>query len=249
MLRAPFYSPPPTTSSEPELYGIEELWDGHSAGWLEHDTLLAQSGGAVSSWTDIANGRVFLPYTATGAEGTASNYPTWTAAGGVVFDGVDDVLKHMVSGWTSFGTVYAVVKQLGWTNSDVVFAYAGTGGTRISQANTAEGGSPNLHLANSSGLSPAITGLPIGTWGLLTMEVDGAASTGTLQLNDGTPVSNNLSMTGYTSAGMILGATHAAPPALQRYGNVAIFAIIWRDQIDDPTTKAAIKAYLTGKYL
>ena len=170
--------------SEPELRGPDELWDGHTVIWVEHDTLLTESGGAVSAWEDIANGYVLLPYASNGDAGTSDNYPSWTESGGVVFDGTDDVLKYMVSGWTTFGTVYAVVKQVSWTNSDVLFSYAGIGSTRVAQENTAEGGSPNIHARHSAGSSLAITGLSIGSWGLLTLEVDAANDDVTLQLND-----------------------------------------------------------------
>lgn len=249
ILRYSNYTAPVPPEPEQELRGPDELWDGHTVIWLESDTLLTESGGAVSAWTDISNGYVLLPYATDGSVATLSNYPSWTESGGVVFDGTDDVLKYVVSEWTSFGTTYAVVKQVSWTNSDVLFSYAGTGTSRVAQSLTAEGGSPNFHLSYASGSSLAITGLAIGAWGLLTVEIDETVPWGSLQLGDGTPVTNTNTMVGYTSAGVILGATHAAAPALQRHGNVAIMAIIFRNQIDDSLTKAIIKAYLVDKYL
>ena len=248
ILRYSNYTAPTPPEPEPELRGPDELWDGHTVVWLEHDTLLTESSGAVSAWTDIVNGYTLLPYASDGSAGTSDNYPSWTAENGVVFDGVNDVLKYMVSGWTTFGSIYAVVKQVSWTNNDVLFGYGGTGATRVSQALTAEGGSPNIHITHSSGSSPAILDFTLDSWGLLTLEIDGSVPSASLQLNDGTPVTNTLSMVGFTSAGVILGAIHAAPPTLQRWGNVAIKAIIFRDQIDTGTTLTAIYNYLDAKY-
>lgn len=228
------------------LYGIPELHDGHTVIWLENDVGITQSGGAVSKWTDITNGYELIPYATDGGTATSANYPTWTEAGGVVFDGTDDVLKYMVSGWTTlYGSIYAVVKQVSWVNDGVLFSYGGVGGTRVNQRTQ----SPYIVVSNSSGRSVPITDFAINTWGLITLEVDGANNILTIQLGDGTPVQNSADANGFTSGGIILGATHAAAPALQRYGNVAIYAIVVRDAIDNATTKAAIKAYLTNKYL
>jgi len=250
ILRYSNYTAPAPPEPETELRGPDELWDGHSVVWLEHDTLLTESGGAVSAWTDIVNGYTLLPYASDGSAGTSDNYPSWIAENGVVFDGVNDVLKYMVSGWTTFGTVYAVVKQVSWTNADVLFAYAGTGSVRVAQRTTGEGSSPNVHAASSTGYSLAITNLPLDTWGLITLEPITDSTDIIIQLNDNTAITyDDTNLGSYTSAGVILGATHAAAPALQRYGNVAIKAIIFRDQIDDSATRAAIKAYLTEKYL
>lgn len=235
--------------SEP-VYGIEELWDDHTVVWLENDTGITESGGAVSKWTDIANEYELIPYASDGSAATSDNYPSWTEAGGVVFDGTDDVLKYVVSGWTTFGTVYAVVKQITWANSDTFFAFSGTGSVRVAQRTTGEGSSPNVHAASSTGYSLAITNLPLDTWGLITLEPITDSTDIIIQLNDNTAITyDDTNLGSYTSAGVILGATHAAAPALQRYGNVAIKAIIFRDQIDDSATRAAIKAYLTEKYL
>jgi hypothetical protein len=227
------------------VYGISELWDGHSVVWLEDDSGLTESSGNVTKWTDIANGYELISYASDGSAGGASNYPTWTAAGGVAFDGASEVLKVLVSGWTTFGSVYAVIKQLGWTNSDRLFSYAGTGSISVAQKNT----SPNIYLSHASGDSAAGTTLATNTWGIIRLRVNAVATDSCVMvINGGSDLTNSTDMAGFTSAGVILGAVHAAAPALQRYGAVAIKAIIFRDQVDDSTTETAIYDYLADKY-
>ena len=243
---------PPVEEPEVELRGPDELWDGHTKIWLEHDTLLTESSGAVSAWEDIENGYVLISYAADGSAGTSGNYPSWTEVGGVVFDGTDDLLRVVDGEWQSFGTVYLICKHVTWTNSDIIYEYEGFDGTdysyaagiRIAQRTT----TPDIRIAWSGGYSTnAITSLSLNTWGLLTTEwIDDAQ---TLQHNDGTPITMNIDLPTWAVGGFILGAGHAAAPAFQRYSNIAVKAVIVRDQIDDSSTKAAIKAYLTAKYL
>jgi hypothetical protein len=244
----------PTPPVEEELRGPDELWDGHTQIWLEHDTLLTESGGAVSKWTDIANSYELVPYAADGGAGTSDNYPSWTESGGVVFDGTDDLLRVVDGEWQSFGTVYLICKQITWTNQDIFYEYEGFDGTdytfaagiSIAQRTT----TPNIRIAWAGEYSTdAITSFSLDTWGLLTTEwIDDAQ---TLQHNDGTPITWNIDLltAPWAVGGFILGAGHAVAPAFQRYSNIAVKAVIVRDQIDDSSTKAVIKAYLTAKYL
>jgi hypothetical protein len=254
ILRYSNYTAPVPPEPEQELRGPDELWDGHTVIWLEHDTLLSESSGAVSAWEDIANGHELIPYASDGSSGTADNYPSWTEAGGVVFDGTDDVLRVVVASWQQFGTVYIIVKHITWTNSDILYEYEGFNGTnydyaaglRIAQRTT----TPDIRIAWSSGYSTnAITSLSLNTWGLLTTEwIDDAQ---TLQHNDGTAITFDIDLltAPWAVGGFIIGAGHAVAPAFQRYSNIAVKAVIVRDQIDDSSTKAAIKDYLTAKYL
>jgi len=241
-------------TSVSKVYGIEELHDGHTVIWLENDTGITQSEGAVSKWTDIANSYELVPYAADGGAGTSDNYPSWTESGGVVFDGNDDLLRVVDGEWQSFGTVYLICKHITWTNEDIFYEYEGFDGTdytfaagiRIAQRTT----TPYIRMAWSGEYSTdAITSFSVDTWGLLTTEwIDGAQ---TLQHNDGTPITWNIDLLSvpWAVGGFILGAGHAVAPAFQRYSNIAVKAVIVRDQIDDSSTKAAIKAYLTAKYL
>jgi hypothetical protein len=230
-------------------FGIPEMWDGHTKAMYIYDTAITVVSDHVTQWNDISgNNNHLLPYATDGSAGTVSNRPTWHATDGVIFDGVDDVLRVMISGWTTFGSVYAVVRQVSWTDNDVLFGYAGTGSVRVAEDNTAEGASPNIHLIHSSGSSLAITTLPIGTWGLITLHVNGATSTATIELNNGTPITNSNSMSGFTSGGVLLGAAHAAYPALQRWGNVAILCIIYRDIIDGSTDELAFVNWIQDEF-
>ena len=240
----------PTPPVEEELRGPDELYDGHTKAWYAFDTLISVTDNAVTQWNDLSgNGYHLLPYATDGSEGTADNRPAWHVTNGVTFDGTDDAMRVMIAGWTTAGTIYAVISQESWTDDDVMFGYAGTGSIRVAQNYTAEGGSPNLHLIHSSGSSLAITGLATQTRGILVMHVDIATNVASLALNGGTAVENTADMAGFTSGGVLLGATHAAYPALQRWGNIRIWEIIYRDQVDSGDTLTAIYNYLDAKYL
>lgn len=233
-----------TVSKAQDPYGIEELYDGHTVIWLEEDTGITESEGKVSKWVDIANGYELIPYASDGSTATIDNYPSWSSGNGVTFDGTDDVLKYMVSGWTSFGTVYAVVKQNSWSADDVLFSYAGLGSVRVSQKGT----TPEIVGTKSSGSTPGISGLTLGSIGILIMHNDPNTPLQTVSLNGGTAVESSSAFIGYASAGVILGAVHSTAPAFQRYANVTIYAIIYRDQIDSGATLTAIYDYLSTKY-
>lgn len=244
ILRYSNYVAPTPPEPETELRGPDELWDGHSVVWLEHDTLLTESSGAVSAWTDIANGYQLIPYATDGSTATSDNYPSWTESNGVVFDGVDDAMRVMIDGWSTFGTVYAVVKAVSWNSDDVLFGYAGTGAVRVSQRSS----TPNIAIAKASGTVGGLS-FTLGEVGILVLHTNEATPISTLSLNGGEPIENTGAMVGYTSAGVLLGAAHAGGGAFQRYGNVAIKAIIYRDQIDSGATLTAIYNYLNNKYL
>lgn len=230
-------------------YGIAELFDGHTKAWYMHTEGITLSDSSVTQWNDLSgNDYHLLPYATNGSAGTTDNCPLWDETDGVTFDGSNDAMRVMIAGWTTFGTIYAIVRAVSWTNADVLFGYAGTGAVRVAQVFTAEGGTPNVHVSTASGSSLAITNFTLGTVGVLVMHTNQATPLSTLSLNGGTAVENSLTMVGYTSAGVLLGAAHAAYPALQRWGNVAIYEIIYRDQIDTGDTLTAIYDYLSTKY-
>ena len=239
---------PSVTPSTP-LYPAS-LFDGHTKAWYDSSTGLTLTGNNVAQWDDISgNGYNLYPISVTGDTGTIDNMPIYIPGSGVTFDGVDDAMIVPISGWTTFGTIYAVVKQITWTNSDVLFGYGGTGGVRVAQRSTAQGASPNIHAASSSGYGFAITGFTIGSVGVLILQPDPTIPLMTLSLNNGTPVENTGTLGGYTSTEVLLGATWAAKPNLQRWGNVAIYEIIYRDQLDSGQTLLSIYNYLENKYL
>lgn len=233
------------TAPVPELRGPDELYDGHTKAWYAFDTLVSVSDGYVTQWNDIsANGYHLLPYATDGSAGTSDNRPAWHITDGVTFDGSDDAMRVMISGWTTFGTIYAVVRQVSWAAKHVLFGYAGTGSVRVAQRGT----TPDILTSQSSGDSPAITNFTLGTVGILVMHTNATDDSILLSLNGGTAVENTTSMTFFTSGGVLLGATHAAYPTLQRWGHVAIYEIIYRDQIDSGATLTAIYNYLDAKY-
>lgn len=225
------------------------ITDGHTKAWYIWNEGYTLDGSGVTALNDQSgNGYHLAPTNSTGGDPTSDNYPIWHSTNGITFDGTDDVLKATMSGWTTFGSLYIVCTQRGWSNSDTIIGYAGTGATRISQALSAEGGSPNIHAVHSSGQSLAITTFDIDEWGILTLHVNSTTPICTLKFNNGSTVTNETSMTGFTSAGIILGAIHAAPPNLQRYSNVSIKEVIVRDVVDGTTDEGIIYDYLSDKY-
>jgi len=249
ILRYSNYTTPTPPEPEPELRGPDELWDGHTKAWYAWDTLVSVTSEHVTQWDDISgNDYHLLPYATDGSAGTADNRPAWHTTDGITFDGTDDAMRVTIAGWTTAGTIYAVISQQSWTDNDVMFGYAGTGSIRVAQDNTGEGASPNLHLIHASGSSLAITGLATDTRGIFVMHVDIATDAASLALNGGAAVTNATDMEGFTSGGVLLGASHAAAPALQRWGNVRIWEIIYRDQVDSGATLTAIYNYLDAKY-
>lgn len=246
ILRYSNYTAPVPPEPEQELRGPDELYDGHTKAWYAFDTLVSVTDNAVTQWNDLSgNGYHLLPYATDGTEGTASNRPAWHTTNGVIFDGVDDAMRVMISGWTTFGTIYAVVRQVSWAAKDVLFGYPGTGSVRVAQKGT----TPNILASQSSGDSPEITNFTLGTVGILVMHTNAAGNSILLSLNGGTAVENTTDMTFFTSGGVLLGAAHAVYPELQRWGNVAIYEIIYRDQIDSGATLTDIYNYLDAKYL
>jgi hypothetical protein len=238
----PFY----VTPVAGELYGIDELWDGHTKAWFEYDTAVSVTSGLVTQWNDISgNGNHLLPYASDGSAGQEANRPAWHTTNGITFDGTDDVLKVTITGWTTFGSVYAVIKQVAWASNDVMFAYSGTGSVRVGQKGT----TPNLLLLHASGDGAAGSTLTVGDWGIIRLRVYAVVNDNAVMvINDGSELANTTDMDGFTSGGVILGAVHAAAPALQRYGNVAIKEIIYRDIVDSSGDETAIYNYLKTKY-
>lgn len=247
ILRYSNYTTPVPPEPEQELRGPDELYDGHTKAWYAFDTLVSVTDNAVTQWNDLSgNGYHLLPYATDGSAGTVDNRPAWHVSDGITFDGTDDAMRYMVSGWTTLGqrTIYAVVRMVSWTANDVLFGYGGSGSVRVAQKTT----TPNIYGLHSSGDGTAITNFTIGTVGILVYDVDQTANTTALSLNGGTATSNTTTLATFQAGGILLGAAHAAYPALQRWGNVAIYEIIYRDQIDAGATRTAIYNYLDAKY-
>jgi hypothetical protein len=246
-----FMTAPPVVE---EPYGIPELHDGHTYIWLENDVGITQSGGAVSAWTDIANGRQLIPYNAEGGTATSANYPSWSSTNGVVFDGNDDILAIIDASMTNYGTVYIVVRQLSWARWDAIYGHPGFNGVNYDMALFSfvvqERYSPEVKMAFSTTYTTnAITTLTLNTWGLLTAEFQNQNQT--LQHNDGTPITLTYAIDpnsppgGFTIGGQLDWDT----VGFTNFSNIGVKAVIVRDQTDNSTTKAAIKTYLSNKYL
>lgn len=247
MLRYPFYSPPQTTASEPELRGVEELWDGHTAAWYVYDTLVSVTDGYVTQWDDISgNGRHLLPVAADGSLGTATNRPAWNATNGIIFDGVDDAMKALFE-WGTYGTIYVVARQISWTNNDVLFGYHGTESAapiRVTQA----GSSPALVLRMGAASGISNSNLSVGQWAIIRLRIGGENPlSGDLVINETTPTTSTGTGT-MVSTGILIGAANAPAPAVYRWGNIAFYEIIYRDVLDPTEDDEIIFNYLYDTY-
>jgi len=237
------------------LYGIPELHDGHTEVWLEYELGVTLVDGKVSKWTDISHGRELIPYATDGSTATSDNYPSYSSTNGIIFDGVDDVLNVRIESWQDLGNVYIVFSQLSWTQTDVIYAFDGyyNGGYNyaVGEGLMQRGGiQPRFLLYNAiRGFSDYIETLPLNTYGLITSEWSNTSQS--LQHNNNTPVTTAWDLPDdWAVGGIVLGGEHGGNSInFQRWCNVAIKAVICRNQVDNATTKAAIKTYLTGKYL
>lgn len=93
--------------------------DGNTVGWYVFDdlsTITKDAGtGEVSSWRDkLASGHDLL-------QATATRYPVWNAATGITFDGSNDSLKAIAFTLNQPVFIYAIIKQISWTDGDRVW--------------------------------------------------------------------------------------------------------------------------------
>jgi hypothetical protein len=162
---------------------------------------------------------------------TSTNRPT-----NQIFDGSDNFMCTPPFSFESPITLYAVIKQISWTDNDYLIDGLTVNNLKLAQS----GVTPRLSATAAAILSD---NLPISNWGIIRLKQVG--NTKTLIIDDNTATTANI--VGYNSpGGIVLGTRGNLPGAL--YGNFAVREIIARQADDDATNQAIIYSYLKRKY-
>jgi hypothetical protein len=129
----------------------------------------------------------------------ATNWPTWRAdAGngkpGVEFDGTNDKLKTVDFSLSQPLTVFAVVKQLAWTDNDYIYDFDNdtSTGPRIYQNSS----SPNVYM--HAGSEVGARSLALNTIGLFTHVFNGASSSAAINDSSTSTSAGTQSIDGFT---------------------------------------------------
>lgn len=144
------------------------------AAWYRFGQGITSAGGLVSVWAD-ASGRARNLLQATG-----TNQPTLNADGSILFDGVDNWLKTAAFTLNQPVTVYALMKQLTWTLSDIIWD-----GDAVNSYLVQDNVTPMLRLVGVADN----TDLAVNTYGVLVTVLDGASSA--IQVNNGATTTGN----------------------------------------------------------
>lgn len=161
---------------------------------------------------------------------TAGNQPTYNAANGVLFDGVNDYLKALPFVFVQPEMIYFVGRQITWLNQDGIF-----------DGNLVQG------LFYQNGVSPAVSiygGVAFGadinmilnTFVIVRVLFNG--------LNSSLQINNNAVAIGNAGASNMSGFTLGARATPAQYSNVQVKEIILRRIADNAATQTSIYNYL-----
>jgi hypothetical protein len=178
-------------------------------------------GMSVSAWVDQVAGANFV-------QATATNQPTVTANGSLLFDGVDNYMTATVSLPQPY-TIYGLVNTVTWTANDRLMGAAGNAAA-IFQAGT----TPTIRFfsgATITGISPVLN-----TVNVISVVGNGASSV--LQLNNDTPI------TGDAGAGAFTNPFLASTDGTSQWGNTDNYEWIFYGAAHDDATRARVISYL-----
>lgn len=128
------------------------------------------------------------------AQGTGANQPLWVSPGTIRFDGVDNFMKSSAFTWNQPCYYYALVKQISFTDNDVLF----DGNSNYYGAIYQDNPTPNI-VATAGTVSSPSSDLIIETWGIIRVLFNGASSK--LIVNDNIPIAGDfgaINMGGFT---------------------------------------------------
>lgn len=202
--------------------------------WFRHGVGITIAGSGVSAWANSSLGAGVAAVQATDAL-----RPTVESDGGILFDGVDNLLQTgAFTALTNPVTVYALVKQVAFTAND----YLWDGATSAQMGLPQVVASPQIRAQtggtsfNGGTLSP-----PIGQYAVVCVVYNTTASV--MQLNHGTPLIGTLASVAPTR--ITLGANGAVTSV---WSNVAFKEfLVFNGVAHDSTQRAAIIAYLRRK--
>lgn len=206
------------------------LDDGNTVAWFDMDLAYITKDGSdfVSVWADrTSNGNDL-------AQAVGTNQPLWTVDG-VLFDGVDNFMDSSFV-WEQPSTIYVVMEQVTWTANEVLFSNYEVGLIGLQQRSS----TPRIRMQTSAGSSDNSLDLAIGTYGVVTIALDGVSSE--FIVDENAALSFNAGLNGMD--GLTLGSS-----AIQTtYGNVEFKEAICRNGVDTSADQSIIYNYLKDKY-
>jgi len=193
--------------------------------WTRFNTGITVTGSGVSQWDDQSGNGNHLK------QATDANRMTKEADGSILGNGVDQFLKADAFTFNQPEMIYALVRQVSWTDNDGVFDGNALNSGLLKQRAT----SPNI-AAFAGGISNNNSDLTIGSYGVVIVGFNGASSF--FSVNNGigeTFNAGSLNMGGFT-----LGAKGDASLP----GNVQYKELVVLDEFHDAITQQRIINYL-----
>jgi hypothetical protein len=202
--------------------------DGETELWYISDADNVTIVTGVSQWNDMSgHSRNLL-------QATGADQPTFNSSTGIAFDGTSDYLE--TAAFTAISpplTLYLVFLMPAYQQWSTLFSYNGSPVVRIVE--TWESG--RLEFSDGT-YDLQLTSVPINTWGVITIIVNGASSS--IQLNDHTPV------TGTMSTAALNG--FAAGTYSSDFAYVTFKEIIVRSVAETSDNKTSVIDYLMTTY-
>jgi len=210
--------------------------DGNTVGWYVFDdltTITKDAGtGEVSVWKDkLGSGHDLL-------QATATQFPIWDAASGITFDGSNDSLKAVSFTLNQPVFVYAIIKQITWTNGDRIW----NGNTNDSFALLQSTLTPRITMYTAGGGVIDNDNASLGSYYVLRCLYNGANSS--FQVNATAKVTGNVGAG--NPAGFTLGKIAVSSSS---WSNIAVSEIIIRKVADSAGDEAMIYNYLANRKL
>ena len=171
-------------------------------------------------------------------QATGAAQPLWST-NGILFDGVNDLMRANAFTLVQPEMVYIVFKQVTWSFSKRVFDGNTTNSMVLSQFQTTP--ALNMFLVGHSLNS---TNLPVNTFGIARLLFNGANSK--FIIDDTTPLTGSFSSV--SAGGFTLGAKGAAG-GNRLHSKIEVKEIIIRKVADSVTNESLIYKYLSDKYL
>ena len=209
------------------------LKDGNTVKWFDYLLNITKSG---SNLTSVWDNKPGIPGIIPGAllQAVEADQPLWTPDG-ILFNGISQFMKTAPFTFVQPEMIYIVLKQVTWTHNAYIFDGNASVSGILYQLNT----TPNL-LIYAGVNSGNNTNLPIDTYGIVRVLINGASSS--FQINETTAVTGNfgaLDMGGFT-----LGANAGS----SNWGNIQVKEIILRKIADTAQGEQDIYDYLAAKY-
>lgn len=196
------------------------------AAWYRYKRGLTNTSGKISAWADASTNSRDLVQT------TAANRPTFLSDGTVVFDGSAQFMQSTFT-LNQPCTIYMLVNQLTWTLNDVLIDGVTAAAQLIQTATT-----PGLTVNAGSALS-ANAALPVNTWGVLGLVLNGASSL--FRINAGGPAT---AVSGNAGSNALGGITLGAARTPANYANIAVRELLVYSVAHDGATRHKVARYM-----